>query len=109
LEWLEVLTAGDPTLHGDMPDERDTRSAFPSHLGKADFGAFVWDYVEKFNWSSRTGYTRSVLARAKQFWLKLWATLVLNRKQFCVRTREIAEKARGAPVLLGTSKPFRNS
>jgi hypothetical protein len=31
------------TLHSqdDLPDERDTRSAFPSHLSKLDFGAFV--------------------------------------------------------------------
>ena len=31
----------------DLPDERDTRSAFPSHRGKVDFGAFVRECVEK--------------------------------------------------------------
>jgi len=31
----------------DLPDERDTRSAFPSHLSKVDCGAFVRECVEK--------------------------------------------------------------
>jgi hypothetical protein len=31
----------------DLPDERDTRSAFPSHRSKVDFGAFVRECVEK--------------------------------------------------------------
>jgi len=31
----------------DLPDERDTRSAFPSHLSKVDFGTFVKECVEK--------------------------------------------------------------
>ncbi len=37
------------TLHSqdDLPDERDTRSAFPSHLSKVDFGAFARECVEK--------------------------------------------------------------
>ena len=31
----------------DLPDECDTRSAFPSHLSKVDFGAFIRECVEK--------------------------------------------------------------
>jgi hypothetical protein len=48
------------TLHSqdDLPDERDTRSAFPSHLSKVDVWRFRKKmYGEAFNWFSRTGYT----------------------------------------------------
>jgi hypothetical protein len=47
------------TLHSqdDLPDERDTRSAFPSHLSKVDFGAFVRECVEK----NSTGFLARVI------------------------------------------------
>ena len=50
------------TLHSqdDLPDERDTRSAFPSHLSKVDFGAFVRECVEK----NSTGFLARVIREA---------------------------------------------
>ncbi len=53
----KVLTAGDPNSQNDLPDERDTPSAFPSHLSEADFGAFVRECVEK----NSTGFLARVI------------------------------------------------
>ena len=47
--WSDWKFSQPVTQHSqnDLPDERDTRSAFPSHLSKVDFGAFVRECVEK--------------------------------------------------------------
>jgi hypothetical protein len=41
----------------DLSDEHDTRSAFPSHLSKLDFGAFARECVEK----NSTGFLAQVI------------------------------------------------
>jgi hypothetical protein len=56
----KVITAGDPTFSKRLPDEHDTRSAFPSHLSKVDFGAFVRECVEK----NSTGFLARVVREA---------------------------------------------
>ena len=52
----------------DLPDERDTRSAFPSDLSEVDFGAFERECAEK----NSTGFLARVihealLVRARKF------------------------------------------
>ena len=52
----------------DLPDERNTRSAFPSDLSEVDFGAFERERAEK----NSTGFLarlihEALLVRARQF------------------------------------------
>src|SRR6266478_8651579 len=101
------------TLHSqdDLPDERDTRWAFPSHLSKLDFGAFARECVEK----NSTGFLARVIREAclrvqgnletvVEFLLRLRRP-GLSRVDHWLRP----QPARMAPFIAGTDNPSRTA